>query len=176
MIVGRRLGFDAGYLLPVVLGARRAVHDETLAPFAALHELCVRIRVGEVEQAEDHVRFRARRITSAVVRVRSWKQATCHVLSLDRVNLQPGYWLTLPLNLMSRLTRRVLILDINVYISANERIRRPRRRTWCSVTKKVHSFCVRGLQGPPPSLGPRYAQPNSSPASVYGAYRDRYPT
>ena len=101
VIVGRRLGVDAGYLLPVVLGARRAVHDETLAPFAALHELCVRIRVGEVEQAEVHVRFRARRINSAVVRVRSWKQATRHVLSLDRVNLQPGDWLTLPLNLMS---------------------------------------------------------------------------
>ena len=88
MIVGRRLSEDAGRLLPVVLGARGAGHDETFAPLAALHELRDRILVGEVELAEFRVRFRARRITSAVVQVRNWKQARCHVLSFDR--LMPG--------------------------------------------------------------------------------------
>ena len=90
VVAGRRLREVAGHLLPVVLEARGAGHDGTLAPFAALHELRHRHHAGEVEHAERRVRCRARRITSAVVKVRIWKQPRCHVLSFNRANLQSG--------------------------------------------------------------------------------------
>ena len=90
VVAGRRLRVVAGHLLPVVLEDLCAGQDETMAPFAALHERRVRIRVGEVEHAERTVRCRARRITSAVVKVRIWKQPRCHVLLFNRANLQSG--------------------------------------------------------------------------------------